>query len=130
MEEKSLISIDALKAIVDGLTIQTKAGRVLSRANHAQLKNWHGVLHKMCGDMKALVDLHDPERSDEDEAEDADEKAGAQRNTAGNAIAAPQNPHGAVTASDIKAMREKALQELRASAVRAQYQFASLPTRS
>jgi len=126
-----VMTIEALKSWLD---MQTKAGRVLSKANHGKLKEWHGTLTTMCNDMKTLVDTYDPDRPDGDDGADDDKAATNQRLTAGNAIPADQNPRGAVIASDIpksaaeiEARTAKAISELRARAVRAQMQFALLP---
>lgn len=67
-----ILTLDALKSWLDA---ETKAGRVLSRANHERLKSWHGNLSTMCNQMKAMIDLHDPDRDPGDEPDDdGDEK--------------------------------------------------------
>jgi HK97 family phage prohead protease len=53
-----VLTLDALKALIDA---ETKAGRVLSRANHSRLKEWHGTLSAMADQVKEMVDAHDPD---------------------------------------------------------------------
>ena len=56
--DPSVLTLDSLKALIE---TETKAGRVLSRANCDRLKGWHGTLSKMCGDLKDMIDAHDPD---------------------------------------------------------------------
>lgn len=144
MDEK-VMTIEALKAWLEE---QTKAGRVLSKSNHATLKGWHGTLSTMCSDMKAMVDAFDPDRAKPDDEPDGDEKAAVgvppkyrdgdkavdQRNAAGNSIPAAQNPRGAVIAAEFpgkslaewQRQRQKQLDDLRARVLQDQARFAGL----
>lgn len=138
--EGKVMTVEDLKAWLEQ---ETKAGRVLSKANHATIKTWHGTLSKMCGDMKSLVDQFDPEKPDDEP--DGDEKGGTgiqpttgdmkegnPRNTAGNAIPATQNPRGAVIAADIpgksladwQKQKQAQLDALRARVLQDQFRFA------
>ncbi len=140
--DDKIMTVEALKTWLDE---QTKAGRVLSKANHGMIKAWHGTLSTMCNDMKALVDQFDPGNPNPDDV-DADGKGGSgiaptmgstkaptnQRNAAGNAIPADQNPRGAVIAADIpgkslveyQRQKEEQLNALRARVLQDQFRFA------
>jgi HK97 family phage prohead protease len=58
----SVKSLDEIKAMIDA---EVKAGRVLSRANHSRLVEWHASLSAMADQIKAMVDEHDPARATE-----------------------------------------------------------------
>lgn len=54
----NVLTIDALRSWLDA---ETKAGRVLSRSNHAKLREWQGTLEAMTAQLKAMCDEHDPD---------------------------------------------------------------------
>ncbi len=60
--DRAVLTLESLKAMIDA---EVKAGRVLSRANHSRLKEWHGSLSAMADQIKAMVDEHDPDRATE-----------------------------------------------------------------
>jgi uncharacterized protein len=109
--QDKVLTLDALKAWIEH---ESKAGRVLSRANHDQLKKWHAALADCCSGIKAMIDTHDPDgEPDGDEADKAVlQKPGP-------------NPKGTISAGDGATSPEqqlaagKAADQLRASIVRA-----------
>mgnify|MGYP000591310158 CR=1 FL=1 len=56
------------------LDVEAKAGRVLSRSNHARLREWQGTLEAMTSQLKAMCDEHDPDKGEEEVGEDDDEQ--------------------------------------------------------
>lgn len=132
---EKVLTIEALKS---WLETQTKAGRVLSKSNHAKLKAWHGTLSAMCADMKGLVDQYDPDNDAADEPDgdpDDSPKEVDPRRSAGNSIPGDQGIGGAATARNRKAAEDdqararirRNLDEMRARAVRVHTQFALMP---
>lgn len=108
--ESKVISLDDLKGYLDGL----KAGRVISRANHTQMKCWHKSLSECCEGLKAMIDAHDPDGAEEDD------KAGAHQPPklrADDATAPSVSPNRAAGGGIVKS-----LDKLRASIVRARLQ--------
>lgn len=127
-----VLTIEALKSWLEQ---QTKAGRVLSKSNHAKLKAWHGTLSAMCSDMKGLVDQYDPDNDAADEPDgDPDDrpKEVDPRRSAGNSIPGDQGIGGAATArnrkaeeaDEVRARIQRNLDDMRARAVRVHTQFA------
>jgi HK97 family phage prohead protease len=62
--DPKLLTLDTLRSWLDA---EAKTGRVLSRANHGKLREWHGSLESMCRQIKEMVDAYDPD--DDDKAE-------------------------------------------------------------
>jgi HK97 family phage prohead protease len=61
---EKVLTLESLQAWLDA---ETKAGRVLSRANHSKLREWHGSLAAMCDQIKEMVDTYDPDMDDDDD---------------------------------------------------------------
>lgn len=133
-----VLTIEALKTWLD---TQTKAGRALSKSNHAKLKAWHGTLSSMCSDIKSFIDLYDPDGHDEPDGDEGDKATSSNpppqkdvdpRRSAGNSIPGDQGIGGAATAQnrkasdadEVRARIQRNLDEMRARAVRVHTQFA------
>lgn len=75
---------------VKALLADVKSGRVMSKSTHAYLKAVHDSIDPACKDLKALLDMHDPDalEGDEDGGEDDVEGTGSN----GGADEKPKKP--------------------------------------
>jgi uncharacterized protein len=134
-----LYSLDEVKTLLD--EVRTKAGRVISKANHEKLTDYadkldeHGESAKcMAQDMKSWLGQVKPPGADEPDEDDkpdkpADKDIIPQDRAAGNSLPADQNPHGAVTADDLakrKAAKAVSLDALRQRVLKDLTRFHSL----
>lgn len=112
-----VLTVDSLKA---WLAAETKAGRVLSRSNHAQLKGWHKALSDTCVGIKSMIDQYDPDGTggEPDGDEPAPDKA-VTPTSAGDGATSPAQQFAAGKAARIR--------DLRLRALRSRFILASLP---
>jgi HK97 family phage prohead protease len=85
----NVMSVDEAKALASSLIEGVKAGRTISRANHAKLKGWASQLDEqgrsacqMAKELGEFLDAHDPDRESADEADSKAEPPPAEKSVA------------------------------------------------
>lgn len=118
MDDK-ILTVNALKAWLEA---ETKAGRVLSRANVGKLREWHGKLTSACNEIKEMLDTYDPQHNEPD---------GDEGNPAPQVAKAPVSAGDGSTSPGAQAQagKPKSLDLLRAASLRARIYASTLNLR-
>lgn len=113
MDDK-ILTVNALKAWLEA---ETKAGRVLSRANAGKLREWHGKLTSACNELKEMLDTYDPQHDEPD----GDEGKTGMGNPPPQVAKAPVSAGDGCTSPGAQAQagKPKSLDLLRAASLRA-----------
>lgn len=125
-----ILTLDALKAWLDA---ETKAGRVLSRANAGKLREWHTGLSSMCDQLKEMLDAYDPQEPPhgEPDGDEGDGKGTASIPPPSGKAPAPTSAGDGATspAAQHSGGRPKSLDHLRAASLRARLSLLSPSTK-